>query len=132
MSAVAARSMMVLKSRAGVWLRSAALMAAAVPHLYGAAEDDEFKSLMQRAFDLHQRGEFSASLSLLRQAHAIEPDNYFVNLLLGIDSLRVGDAKVSVPYLKKASQLRPREEFPLAYLGEAYARQGLYADAAEA
>jgi tetratricopeptide (TPR) repeat protein len=62
----------------------------------------------------------------------MQPDDYFVNLLLGIDSLRSGEAKASIPYLKKASRLRPKEEYPLAYLGEAYARQTLWADAATA
>jgi tetratricopeptide (TPR) repeat protein len=55
-----------------------------------------------------------------------------VNLLLGIDSLRTGQAKTAIPFLKKASRLRPKEEYPLAYLGEAYARQNFYGDAAEA
>jgi tetratricopeptide (TPR) repeat protein len=34
--------------------------------------------------------------------------------------------------LKKAARLRPKEEFPLDYLAEAYARQQMYGDAAEA
>lgn len=121
----------ILKKRTAAWIGMAVLMAVAVPHLHGAGED-AFRSLMQQAFELHQRGQFSAALPLLRRAYAQEPNDYFVNLLLGIDSLRVGEAKVSVPYLKKASRLRPKEEYPLAYLGEAYGRQGLYADAADA
>lgn len=96
-----------------------------------AAEED-FKSLVQRAFELHQRGDFTQALPLLHRADQLEPQDYFVNLLLGIDTLRVGQAKTAVPFLKNAARLRPREEYPLAYLGEAYARQDMFGDAAEA
>lgn len=107
------------------------LAAITVPRMFAAAHD-EFEPLVQKAFELHQRGDFAAALPLLHRAHAMQPDDYFVNLLLGIDSLRTGEAKASIPYLKKASRLRPREEYPLAYLGEAYARQALFADATTA
>jgi tetratricopeptide (TPR) repeat protein len=94
-----------------------------------AAQDLE--SLVQRAFDFHQKGQFAEALPLLRRAYTLDPNDYFVNLLLGIDSLRTGQTKTAIPFLKKASRLRPNEEFPLDYLGEAYARQDGYADAAE-
>jgi tetratricopeptide (TPR) repeat protein len=123
--------MKIARSTAESWLRILALMAVAGTHVYGVAEDD-FKPLMQKAFDLHQHGQFSAALPLLRRAYAMQPDDYFVNLLMGIDWLRTGEVKASVPYLKKASRLRPKEEYPLAYLGEAYAKQELYADAVAA
>ncbi len=123
--------MKIARSTAESWLRILALTAVAGTHVYGVAEDD-FKPLMQKAFDLHQHGQFSAALPLLRRAYAMQPNDYFVNLLMGIDWLRTGEVKASVPYLKKASRLRPKEEYPLAYLGEAYARQELYADAVAA
>ncbi len=97
-----------------------------------APAEQDLKSLVQRAFDLHQKGQFAEALPLLHRAYTLEPNDYFVNLLLGIDSLRTGQAKAAVPYLKKASHLRPGEEFPLDYLGEAYARQDAFADAADA
>jgi tetratricopeptide (TPR) repeat protein len=96
------------------------------------AVEEDFKSLFQRAFDLHQKGQFTEALPLWRRAYAVEPDNYFVNLLLGVDSLRTGQPKTAIPFLKKASRLRPKEEYPFEYLGEAYARQDLYGEAAEA
>mgnify|MGYP001791982982 CR=1 FL=1 len=96
------------------------------------AVGQDIKSLVQQAFDLHQQVKFSEALPLLRRAYALAPDNSFVNLLLGIDSLRTGEPKIAVPLLKRASHLRPREEFPLDYLGEAYARQEIYGDAAQA
>jgi tetratricopeptide (TPR) repeat protein len=98
--------------------------------LLHAADDEQFKALMQKAFDLHQQGNFSAALPLLHRAYTMQPDDYFVNLLLGIDSLRTGQVTGAVSYLKRASRLKPTEEFPLSYLGEAYARQALYAEAA--
>jgi Flp pilus assembly protein TadD len=124
-------SLKILRSRAGVWLRMFAFLAMALAGL-SASSEDESKPLVRRAFDLHQRGQFAAALPLLRRAYAMQPEDYFVNLLLGIDSLRTGDAKTSLPFLRKASRLRPKEEYPLAYLGEAYARQTLFADAAAA
>ena len=96
------------------------------------APAQDVHSLVQQAFTLHQKGQFADALPLLRRAYALDPNDYFVNLLLGIDSLRTGSPQIAVPYLKKASALRPREEYPLDYLAEAYARQRLYGDAADA
>jgi tetratricopeptide (TPR) repeat protein len=119
----------MLKRLAGAWFRCFVFTALAATTLH-AAVDDQFESLVKSAFQLHRQGDFSAALPLLRRAYAIQPDNYFVNLLLGIDSLRTGDASAAIPHLKKASHLRPKEEYPLSYLGEAYGRQAMYADAA--
>ncbi|MGA8151873.1 MAG: tetratricopeptide repeat protein [Terriglobales bacterium] len=98
----------------------------------GAQDGADIKSLVQQAFELHEKGQFTAALPLLRRAYKIGPKDYFVNLLLGIDLLRTGQPQNAIPYLKEASHLRPGEEFPLDYLGEALARQNLNADAAEA
>ncbi len=62
----------------------------------------------------------------------LQPDNYFVNLLLGIDLLRVGKAAAAIPRLKLAARVKPSEEFPEDYLGEAEAKLGEQALAAEA
>ncbi len=121
----------VLRSRTGASLRVIAWIAFVSAGLHAFAQD-EFKTLMKEGFELHQQGHFAAALPLLHRAYALQPENYFVNLLLGIDSLRTGEPKDSVSFLRKASRLRPREEYPLAYLGEAYARQTLFADAASA
>lgn len=120
-----------LVSRAGAGLCVFVLIATLFAHGYAAAQDN-FKPLVKEAFELHQHGQFSAALPLLRRAYAMQPYDYFVNLLLGIDSLRTGDAQASVRYLKKASRVRPHEEFPLAYLGEAYALQEIFGEAAAA
>lgn len=120
-----------LVSRAEAGLCVLVLTATLFAHPDASAQDN-FKPLVQQAFELHQHGQFSAALPLLRRAYTMRPDDYFVNLLLGIDSLRTGDAQASVRYLKKASRLRPHEEFPLAYLGEAYALQEIFGEAAAA
>ena len=80
------------------------------------AGEENRKPLVQQAFGLHQKGRFAEALPLLRRAYSVDPDDYFVNLLLGVDSLRTGEPKTAVPFLKKASRLRPQEEFPLDYL----------------
>jgi tetratricopeptide (TPR) repeat protein len=115
----------------GRWFQMLAFIAV-LSSYSNAAVGADFKSLVQQAFDRHQKGEFAEALPLLRRAYALKPGDYFVNLLLGIDSLRTGQAKTAVPYLKKASRLRPLEEYPLDYLGEANARQEIYGEAAEA
>jgi tetratricopeptide (TPR) repeat protein len=113
------------------WLRILALVVLSGAS-YSSADDADAKTLVQQAFDFHQKGQFSEALPLLHRAHDLAPEDYFVNLLLGIDSLRTGQPKTAVPFLKKASRLRPKEEYPLAYLGEAYARQNFFGEAAEA
>ena len=115
----------------GRWLRMLAFIAV-LGSCSSVAMEEDLKSLVQRAFDFHQKGQFPQALPLLHRAYALEPGDYFVNLLLGIDSLRTGQPKAAVLFLKRASRLRPQEEYPLDYLGEAYARQDIYGEAAEA
>jgi tetratricopeptide (TPR) repeat protein len=115
----------------GPWFRILAFVAVLGSCCRAAVEED-LKSLVQRAFEFHQRGEFAQALPLLHRAYALEPGDYFVNLLLGIDSLRTGQPKAALSFLKKAARLRPNEEYPLDYLGEAYARQDIFGEAAEA
>jgi tetratricopeptide (TPR) repeat protein len=117
---------------ASVQIRLACFLLAAIlgPALDSQAQD--LKSLMQQAFALHQAGQFADALPLLHRAHALDPNDYFVNLLLGIDSLRAGSPQTAFPYLKRAARLRPHEDVPLGYLAEIYARQQLYAEAVEA
>jgi tetratricopeptide (TPR) repeat protein len=117
--------------RMGRWALVFSLTAILGAHLF-AFDEDQLKTLVQKAFDLHQKGQFVEALPLLKRAYAIHPDEYIVCLLLGIDSLRTGQIPSSILYLKKASRIRPHEEYPLAYLGEAYAQQHSYAEASEA
>lgn len=108
------------------------LLLACLAYCSHAFATQDLKSFVQQAFDFHQKGQFAEALPLLHQAYQLNPRDYLVNLLLGIDTLRMGQPSTAVPYLKGASRLRPKEAFPLDYLGEAYARQDAYGDAAEA
>ncbi len=103
-----------------------------LPPICFAQPKEDLKTLVQQAFDLHQKGQFAQALPVLRRAYALDANDYFVNLLLGIDSLRTGEAAAAIPFLKQACRLRPKEEYPLDYLGEAYARQEMYGEGAEA
>jgi len=116
-------------------LATVTLLAAAlsgVPGVWAQSGSElDLRSLVQQAFDLHQKGQFAQALPLLRRAYTLSPNDYFVNLLLGIDSLRTGDTRAAVPYLQRAARQRPKEDYPLSYLGEAYAREQIYGQAAE-
>jgi len=93
---------------------------------------DSFKSLLQQGFELHQQARFAEAIPILDQARKLQPEDYFVNLLLGIDLLRTGKAADAVPHLKLAARVKPGEEFPEDYLGEAEATLNQPASAAEA
>lgn len=89
----------------------------------------DFDTLLHHAFELHQQARYNESLPLFRQAFRLRPQDYFVNLLLGIDLLRSGKPSDAVPFLRTAARLRPKEEFPREYLGESYAHLGRFHEA---
>jgi predicted Zn-dependent protease len=95
-------------------------------------DDDRFQGLLKRGFELHRQARFTEAIPVLEQARKLEPDDYFANLLLGIDLLRTGNAAAAVLRLESAARTRPGEEIPEGYLGEAEADLGHYARAAEA
>jgi tetratricopeptide (TPR) repeat protein len=95
-----------------------------------ARQDDAFTILLHRGFALHQQADYNHALPLLQQAWKLDPRDYFVNLLLGIDLLRTGATEKSIRFLTTASHLRPTEDFPYEYLGEAQTQLGRYDDAA--
>lgn len=101
-----------------------------------AAQDtpsaDDFHSLLQRGFALHQQENYAGALPVLERAWKLEPHDYFANLLVGIDLLRTGRAAESVSYLKEAARQRPKEDFPYEYLGEAQAHLRHYPEASTA
>ena len=102
------------------------------PALFFGQQPGGFDELLHRGFALHQQAEYAQALPLLEQAWKIDPHDYFVNLLLGIDFLRTGRAQKAVSYLTAASRARPTEDFPYEYLGEAQGQLGHYAEAATA
>jgi tetratricopeptide (TPR) repeat protein len=96
------------------------------------ADESEFQSLLKQGFDLHQQARFAEAIPVLEHARRLEPNDYFANLLLGIDLLRTGKANEALPRLELAALARPQEETPEDYLGEAHSTLGHYAQAAEA
>lgn len=103
--------------------------------LFASAQNqgrDEFPVLMKQGFALHQQARFAEAIPILDRARRLEPEDYFANLLLGIDLLRSGRAAESVPRLEMAARIKPNEEFPPEYLGEASAVLGRYGLAAKA
>jgi len=97
-----------------------------------APHEGEYRQLVQRGFALHQQAKYMEAIPLFERARQLEPDDYFANILLGIDILKTGRAAVAVRYLKAAARANPKEEMPEEYLGEAYASLGDFAQAATA
>lgn len=91
---------------------------------------DQFTPLLKQGFALHQQARFTEAIPVLNRARQLEPNDYFVNLLLGIDLLRTGKPMDSLPRLELAVRMRPTEDIPEGYLGEANATLGRYPQAA--
>lgn len=115
-----------------VTIAAAQLMYAATTQSGLSSNQESLESLLKRGFELHRQAQFAQAIPVLEQARTIEPNNYFANLLLGIDELRVGNPRLAVPRLQLAARLRTGEAIPMEYLGEAQARLGNYALAASA
>jgi predicted Zn-dependent protease len=96
------------------------------------ADGSGFEALLKQGFALHQQARFAEAIPVLERARRLAPQDYFANLLLGIDLLRTGKVGEAVPRLQLAAQTRPAEEIPEDYLGEAEADLGQNASAAEA
>jgi len=91
-----------------------------------------FEALLKEGFALHQAARYAEAIPVLERARRMEPQDYFANLLLGIDLLRSGKAADAVLRLRVAARVKPGEEFPVDYLGEAEEALGEHALAAEA
>lgn len=94
------------------------------------SQGNDFRSLLRHGFELHQQAKFMDAIPVLEQAWRLDPNDYFVNLLLGIDVLRAGDPAKAVGYLRAAARAKPEEDTPEEYLGEAQAKLGRFDRAA--
>ncbi|MGA8087114.1 MAG: tetratricopeptide repeat protein [Terracidiphilus sp.] len=103
-----------------------------IPAASQSVNGDPFQTLLKQGFALHQQARFADAIPVLERARRLQPDDYFANLLLGIDLLRSGKTAEALPRLEMAARIKPGEEFPEDYLGEAEASLGRYAQAAEA
>jgi tetratricopeptide (TPR) repeat protein len=97
-----------------------------------AQANSRFEDLLREGFALHQQAHYADALPLLERALKLEPNDYYANLLVGIDLLRTGRPKEGLTCLGMASRVKPAEDIPLDYIVEADASLHLYADAAEA
>ena len=89
-----------------------------------------FEQLVHDGFALHQQARFTESIPLFQRALRQQPTDYFANLLLGIDLLRVSRPQQALPHLEAAARQRPTELIPQQYLGETHAALGHYGPAA--
>jgi Flp pilus assembly protein TadD len=97
-----------------------------------APRKDDFRLLLEQGFALHQQARFVEAIPLLEKAQHLVPDDYFANLLLGIDLLRTDKTAEAIKFLQTAARINPDEDTPEEYLGEAQARLGHFAQAAAA
>ena len=118
-------SLCAILSAAALWMSHA--------HAVGQARSDlQFQDLLRQGFALHQQGQYASALLLLQRALKVEPNDYYANLLVGIDLLRTGEPKTALTYLSTASRVQPTADIPLDYIVEADATLHRYADAAKA
>ncbi len=89
-----------------------------------------FEQLVHDGFALHQQARFTESIPLFQRALRQQPTDYFANLLLGIDLLRVSRPQQALPHLEAAARQRPSELIPQQYLGETQASLAHYGPAA--
>lgn len=88
--------------------------------------------LLRQGFALHQQARFDEAIPYFERVLKSAPNDYFANLLLGIDQLRIGKPAESLPHLTLAARVNPAEELADGYLGEAEADLGHFAQAAAA
>lgn len=96
----------------------------------GSLSAQDFDGLLRQGFALHRQGQFAQAIPLLRQAQQMRPQDYFANLLLGIDELRAGHPDRAVTKLQAAHRARPREAMASGYLAEAWTALHQYGHAA--
>ncbi len=89
-----------------------------------ATAEERFDALLRQGFELHQKRLYFQAIEPLERAHRLRPDEYYVNLLLGIDHLRSGSAEKALPFLDAASKANPTDATALGYATEAHSVLG--------
>ena len=97
-----------------------------------ASKDREFRKLLQQGFALHQQANYAKAILLFERARQLDPNDYFANLLLGIDLLRTRRAVEAIGYLQTAARVNPKDDTAEEYLGEAEASLGHFSRSAAA
>ncbi len=88
--------------------------------------------MLKRGAALSEKADYSGAISALKKARALAPQDYSVNLLLGVNLLRGGLPKEAIGPLRVAAALHPQDGAPESYLGKALAAVDEFALAAEA
>lgn len=86
-----------------------------------SAAQESIDELLKQSEACSQLGDYTCSIASLRKARQIAPQNYEVNLLLGVSLLRVRRPQEAVVPLRQAEEIHPNEGAPQGYLGEAFA-----------
>src|SRR5215472_5034058 len=97
----------------------------------GAAQE-RFDELLQQGIARGQRGDHAGAIASLQEARQLAPRNYAVNLLLGVNLLRIRRPQDAVVPLRLAGEINSRDGAPVGYLGEAFALMGDFGLAAQA
>ena len=92
--------------------------------LPAALAEETFDSLLRQGFELHQQRRYTQAITQLERAHRLQPNDYFANLLLGIDYLRTAQASKALSFLETASLARPTDAKALGYTAEAHSVLG--------
>ena len=88
--------------------------------------------MLRKGFELHQQAKFDQAIPYFESVLKAEPQDYFANLLLGIDLLRTGKSVQAISRLALAARVKPDDAIADGYLGEAEAGLGDFALAAAA
>lgn len=91
----------------------------------GVAQES-FETLLKRGAELGQRADYMGAVACLEKARRLAPQNYRVNLLLGLDLLRSGRPKEAAEALRLATEIDPSDGAAAGYLGEAFAALGAF------
>lgn len=112
-------------------LHSLLLACACLPLALLHAQSGKKTSPLAMAHKLHEEGNYSKSLPLLRKLVQESPGNYEASLLLGDELLRTGERKQAIESLLLTASLRPHENQPLLLLAEAATRSNNFSLAAD-
>jgi tetratricopeptide (TPR) repeat protein len=81
-----------------------------------ATGPEEIAAQLRAASALHQRGDYTHSIPILKQVVRLSPRNYLANLLLGEDLLSSGRPQDALEPLRAASLSRPNDIVALDYM----------------
>jgi tetratricopeptide (TPR) repeat protein len=85
--------------------------------------------LIERAMEVHRRGELAAAEELYRQVLALDPDDPDANHLLGVIRYQQGEHPAALELIRRADRLRPDHPATLNNLGSVLRELGRHEEA---